>query len=290
MLCNQTYIGHIVSHTQTSKSFKNPKVVRVPEDEWIIVENMHEPLVDPETFEKARRNISIKKRPNNKMGTNIFVGLLICADCGWRLSFFSHMTVRGGRGGFACNNYRHNNRSGMDKRCTAHSIGYKLLYEAILNDINDVIISSFDEQAFLKRLKSGQTDNAAADRKTLEKLKHRDSELRILARKVFEQNALGAITDATFSDLYNTYQTEQKDVAAKSEAMEAKLSSAAQVKDNAARFLEMVRKYTEVTELTRQVLLDFIDKIIVYEATGDRKTRRQRIDIHYRFIGQLPGT
>ena len=71
--------------------------------------------------------------------------------------------------------------------------------------------------------------------------------------------------------------------------IQTKLSETSREKEGIEQFYAMVKPYTDITELTREILLDFIDKIIVYEATGKgRNHRRQTIEIQYRFVGQLP--
>jgi DNA invertase Pin-like site-specific DNA recombinase len=282
------YIGHIVSHRQTTKSFKNQRTVRVPEEEWIFAENMHEPIIDKDTFDHVQKILSIKERRNYRHGTNMFAGLLVCADCGKRMTFQSGMRMKGGLGGFNCAAFRHGNRSGGDRLCTPHGIGYVALQEAVAANINLVLRHTFDKAAFLKKVESGQADTTQDDRKALHKLRHRESELDILVEKVFEQNALGAITDSTFAKLYSKYQAEQADVEAKARALSEKLAAAAKEQVSAEKFLTAAKPYTEVTELTREILLDFIDKIVVHEPTGVRNSRRQTIVIHYRFIGRIP--
>ncbi len=87
ILENQVYLGHIVSHKTQTKSFKNKKLVSVPKEEWIIVRNTHEAIVDKETFELVQKFISVKKRPNKTGFPNMFVGLVKCPDCGRNMAF-----------------------------------------------------------------------------------------------------------------------------------------------------------------------------------------------------------
>jgi DNA invertase Pin-like site-specific DNA recombinase len=290
ILSSQIYIGNMVNHRQTTKSFKNRKVFNVPKDEWIIVEHTHEPIVSAEQFEKVQRLLSIKKRENIRHGTNMFAGLLFCADCGRHLYYQSSMRIRGGGGGFNCDTYRHHTRVGADRRCSSHSIGYNALRDAVLANINDVIRGSINQDECLERMAANQNDDASDDRKALERLKYRDNELKLLIKRVFEQNTLGRISDDTFSELYAAYQTEQKEVRAKIEELETKLTEWKNESGQADRFIEAIKRYTEITRLTREVLVDFTEKIVVYEAMGNhRKGRQQTVDIYYRFVGQLSG-
>ena len=287
ILRNQAYLGHMVNGRQTTKSFKNHDIVRLPQEEWIIVPNTHEALVDEDIFEKAQRALSVRERPNKHIGKNMFAGLLKCADCGKNLNYHSGKEMRGGEGGFNCDGYRHSYRS-VGERCTAHNTPHKALREAVLAEMNEVFASAaFDPEDFLRHVDRGQEDTGAADRKAIGKLKQRDQQLRVLTRRVFEQNAGGMISDETFAELYNGYQNEQKTIAAQVAALEAKLAGQREKQDSAGRFHALVGSYRHVDTLTREILLDLVEKIIIHEGTGIRASRHQVIKIHWRFVGEL---
>ena len=84
---SKQYLGTLVNHRWTSKSFKNKKVIQVPKDEWIEVENTHEAIIDRETWDIVQKYVKVKKRPNKQGVSPIFAGLVKCADCGRSLSF-----------------------------------------------------------------------------------------------------------------------------------------------------------------------------------------------------------
>jgi hypothetical protein len=105
-----------------------------------------------------------------------------------------------------------------------------------------------------------------------------------------EQNALGEITSETFTILYSGYINEQNEVVEKMKALQAKFDAENNDKENARLFVEQVRKHTVSTELTRELILDLLEKIVVFEPSGDRRlgNRQQEIEFVYRFIGKLP--
>ena len=288
ILRHQVYCGHMVSHRQTTKSFKNRTVVHVPKDEWIIVEGTHEALVSEEQFEKVQRIIKVKERPNKRHGTNMFAGLLKCADCGKNLTYSSSKEMRGGEGGFNCDGYRHSYRSKDGHRCTAHNTPYKPLREAVFRHLNLTLAACYDESAFIDRMEQRNEDTGEDDLRAITKLRQRDSKLKVLTRRVFEQNADGTISNDTFAELYSGYQAEQRDIAAKINDLEKQLAIQRDEAEQARRFLAEVREYKQLSELTREALLDFVEKIIVQEGTGPRGKRHQEIDIVYRFIGKVP--
>lgn len=123
ILENQVYLGHMVSHKSQTKSFKNKKIVPVPKEDWIVVENTHEAIIDKETFEIVQKFISVKKQPNKTGKPNIFVGLVKCPDCGRNLAYSN---PNGNEPRFRCRTYARNT-----ELCTTHAISYKALYEIV---------------------------------------------------------------------------------------------------------------------------------------------------------------
>jgi DNA invertase Pin-like site-specific DNA recombinase len=291
ILENRAYIGDMVNCKQSTLSFKVNKTVQKPEQEWVVVKGTHEPLVDEDTFEKVQKIIRLKKRANKINKPNLFAGILICADCGSNLCL--HVgTNRGGNrlGAYICNKYNHAKLNSENRRsCTTHYLKHQAICDITLERLNKIITSNLTEEKLIKMLKEDVVVDKSAKRK-LEKLKRRDTELRVIVKKIVEQNALGEITQSTFAELYNNYRTEQATVSEQISALEHELSKAEDEKLNAQRFIETVRKYTKLEELSREVILDLIDKIVVHEPTGDQRngTKEQVLEFYYRFIGLLP--
>ena len=152
LIQNKVYLGHMVSHKNTKKSFKSKSIVPVPKEEWIEVQNTHEPLVDEETFELAQKIVRVKKRPTKDGEHQVFAGLLRCSTCGQSLSFArggSSKTSggKGGRGSFACNQSR---RKGKEY-CSFHYISYLDSYTIILEDIRrNAVIAKENEGDFVE--------------------------------------------------------------------------------------------------------------------------------------------
>ena len=136
IITNRTYTGMFVGHKYTTKSFKNRKVVKVPESEWIEVPGVHPVLIDEKTWELAQRVLKIKQRANNKKHENIYVGFLKCSDCGTGLSLKYTPAANGSHiRGFMCNRYRSPALSNGLKICSAHYVSEKVLEQALLTSI-----------------------------------------------------------------------------------------------------------------------------------------------------------
>ncbi|MCL2576550.1 MAG: recombinase family protein [Defluviitaleaceae bacterium] len=292
ILESRVYVGDIVGHVQGKKSFKNQKLIRYPESEWIVVEDMHEALVDMDLFERVQKLIKVKKRANAKGITNIFSGVLKCADCGSNLTFRSYKGLTGyNSGSYLCNKYRHGSKSeNQRKTCTAHYLPYIGVYDATITRLNKIISANATEEEILRQLTSEKESQMVLHKKAFDNLKRRNSELDRIIQKIVEQNALGEITKETFTKLYTRYIEEQNELAGEMKTFEAKFAAENLDKEKAGLIENQIRKYEIFDELSREKALDFIDRIVVHEPSGNHKdgNRRQKIEFHYRFIGRLP--
>jgi len=154
ILESRVYAGDIVSHKCGNKSFKNQKLVSYPESEWIIVEDMHEPIVNRDLFDRVQQLIKIRQRRNALGAENIFLGLLKCADCGANLSHQAYQCKDGSIGGrFVCSRYRHSRgKEAGVKSCTAHYTPYANINAAVFERLRAHITANLSEEEVLHTL------------------------------------------------------------------------------------------------------------------------------------------
>ena len=113
----------------------------------------------------------------------------------------------------------------------------------------------------------------------------REKELETIFRKLYEDNALGKISDKQFVSLTSGYDEEKETLATKIRELETKLNSVAENKKDAAKFVQLVKRYTEINELTYENVHEFIDRIFIHEL--DKETNTRQIDIFYNFVGKI---
>jgi len=123
--------------------------------------------------------------------------------------------------------------------------------------------------------------------KEQDKLTKRESELQTIQRKLYEDNALGRITDEQYVALSRDFTDEQAQLKERLKLLDGQLSQAESRRENTTRFLELVREYTDMKELTKPILNELIDKVVVFDAEKINGKRVQRIDIYYRFVGLI---
>lgn len=285
MLMNQVYLGHIVAHKQQSTSFKNRKLVDNPKEQWIIVENTHEPLIDPETFALIQTFMSVKKRTVKRGKTGLFTGLVKCPDCGGNLVRAGYSNSKKVR--LRCTSYARNTRL-----CTSHMIHYDSLYQIILDQIK-VRVNQMETLGddFTDKIRALGDKNRHSKiqnlNKELVKLGKRIQEINALIVRLFEQNALGKITDERFEQMTASYEQEQAQIKVKSAELHKELATNEKQVEDAEHYLAIISKYENVTALTREMLCELIDSIYVYDAIGKGEDRTQKVEINFRFLDSM---
>ena len=289
MLRNVVYLGHVAQGKTTKISFKSHLTLSNPRDEWIVVENTHEALVDQETFNLVRRRTMA--RTCEKKGTfyNLFSGIAKCADCGRNMSA-TGTRKKGSPANLTCGGYK---LYGADE-CSNHFIDYNVLYEIVQASLREQLaISREDRTAILKNAQKKQAASVGRQEqsKEISGIKKRLRELEGIIAKLYEDNAAGRLGDARMNKLLPKYEQE-------AETLEQRITTLQSEKENPGPSLQeaqekldkLLRQITDVTELTPELLFKLIDHIEIgqghYEKSEHGKVKRQTVKIFYRFQTQ----
>ena len=288
---NETYIGNSVHGIQTNISYKNKKKIRKPPEEWLRIENTHEAIISKEVFEQVQEQIASRRRKMKTATTQIFSGLVKCADCGWSMSYGTNNSNSKPFHYFVCTNYRQHGPRHCD--CTSHYIRYDTLYVYVLSRLQYWSAQSDMGEEHLKRQLLH-----ANDREQQRMVKMRDAELKRaqkrqkeldrLFSKLYEDWAAERITEYNFKVLSEKYQTEQTEVLEKIERLQAELATEQQTVVNIDQWIGLIQQYAHPEELTAEMLNALIEKIVVHEKTiGEDGEKEQTVDIYYRFVGKI---
>jgi hypothetical protein len=289
ILENVAYIGHTINLRTTTASYKDKHQIKKPESEWLVFENTHEPLISKDVWEIVQGVRKHKRRLTKMDEQNIFSGLVFCADCEKAMRLHRSYTMEESQYNFNCGTYA---KKGKDA-CTAHYIRQSQLEALILEDLRRTLwFAASREQEFaeiISRKNTAETRREIKKRRTeLDKMRRRDSELNNIFTRLYEDNVLGRVTDEQFRRLSATYTDEQKALAEAIPKAEADIGQLEAMAADVSRFIEKARKYTQVTELTPELLRTFISKIVVHEKSERySRTAEQKIEIHYNHIGAM---
>ena len=293
-ICNilekREYLGHTINF-KTRKHFKDKKSHYVPEDEWTIFENTHEPIIDQQTFDlvqKIRGNV--RRYPDGWGEAAPLTGLLYCADCGGKM--YVHRTNNGKRiSQYTCSQYT---KVPCGTLCTTQ---HRINEDVVLSLVSEMLkaiaeYAKHDRAEFVRVVQEAQSSQQTAEvkkqRTRLATAKQRVSELEVLLCKIYEDNILGKLSDSRYATLDAQYEKEQSELTVEISDLEKAIKSYEKHEKDADRFIALIDKYENFDKLTIAMLNEFIEKILVHER--DRKDSiqtTQEVEIYFNFVGRF---
>lgn len=288
MLEQQEYCGDIINFKSYSKSFRNKTRVENPKENWAIFKDVHEPIIDRETWERVQeltKNSKRRKPKNENVKKSIFTNLLYCGDCGHKLWFNINKQNPSIRF-YSCSNYK-----GLRGTCeSTHYVREDSLEQVVKMELFKLATYlDHDETAFAELLEHKSNKDSLAERKAAESAlaaaTARSQELLRLYERVYEDNVNGKVTDDWFMRLSHKYEVEQEELKKHMFDLKNKLDRLNTAQNSSGSFIRAIRKFMTMQTLTPIVLQELIDKIEVFPIEGTGKNRTQRLVIHYRFVG-----
>ena len=287
ILTLQEYCGDVINFKSYSKSYKMKKRIENPEENRAIFLNVHEAIIDRQTWEKvqALQKGTRRKKPAVTQAPSVFSGLLKCPECGGNLNFHFNQNNHDIKF-FSCQNHN----SGYRKCSKTHYIRLDFLEQVVLYEVKRLAcFASEYENDFIKAMigRSAKVAENTALRKQreLDALTARDRELDMLFERLYEDNVAGKIDDARFAKMSKRYEQEQGENAKKIKALRLELKKDESKRMDIDDFLETVRRYTDATTITKRMVAELIDHIEVYHAEKQDGITNQRVVIYYNCIG-----
>ena len=291
ILNRQEYLGHTVLRKTIATSFKTDQRRFSTDDEKLFFEDTHEAIITQKLWDNAHKRLMHSTRQHSHeelLAGCLFAGYVFCADCGRKLAFETHYYKNRERYySFRCSNYT-NKRS----KCTQHHVSENNLQQLVLHLLQRITARIIeDEDAFCTMLKEKwQQQNASVpkqSKKDLIEAQRRFDELDALISGLYENYISGILPERQYKSLMIKYDTEQTELEGKIKQLQQVLTEVKVSTMDAKRFIKIIKKYKNPQELTRDMVVELIDKIVVYEPSGRKPNREQRIDIYFNFIGQL---
>lgn len=278
ILENEAYLGMLQQHRYEKLSYKDKKVINVPKEQWICVENHHEAIIEKDTFYKVqqlkskRRIVAINQEGDKKV--HVFAGKLRCADCG------STIMKSGGVRGEKDDWYMRCQLANKSRKtkCTSHNIRYMQIYEVVLAHIQSLVNCYKDDEWIVDQLRRQNNTTQAIKNKNsmikqLEKQLGENSNTILL---LYNDRAKGIIDDSMFITLKNRI---DQDSHSKKEEIKGLTNTVNELSSKTKDMSAIIKKYTTYDTLTHDMVNDFIDYIEVFEKQGDS----QEVNIYYNF-------
>ena len=289
ILEKQEYLGHMVNFKTRKQSYKSKKKIENPPEAWKIFENTHEAIIDADTFERVQELRKNKRRPARTGKSNMFSGIVRCADCKEKLYYCTSKNFETRQDHFVCSTSR---KKGTDV-CDTHFIRAVVLEEGVLQHMRLVIscVASYEDK-FRKALGAKRSAEArkelSAKKRTLQKSENRIKELDKLFKRIYEDMVGGVISEARFQMLADSYEQEQEELREKITMLEEEIQNQEDQVENVDRFIQMAKKYLYLEKLTPAVLNDMVNAVYVHAPDKSSGHRIQDVDISYNYIGILP--
>lgn len=296
MLRNQVYIGHMVQGKRQKKNFKMKRRDVIPEDQWVVVKNTHEPLIDEVTWNRVQSIMSQNKRKTKprlkKDGTvSLFSAKLFCADCGAKMTFQHVKNKTGEYARYRCSTYNNQGKTA----CSFHAISEAELEIIVLNEIQKFssIAVNYADAILKKLLEINDRMKSRSGRLIEKQLQKVERDLQSIVPKtdaLLEQLLNGNVSDAMFKKLMSGYEVKQEQLVKQRLELKVELSA---VKDDTGHIQDIVEKFKArkyIESLDRETVVELIDHIEVFKREKADIGYIQRIDIYFNFIGKIDDT
>lgn len=275
ILHREMYVGNMVQGTKHQRMRSKQK--KMPKEEWIIVENTHEPIIDKETWEKAQSLLRKRTRELDlETNKNIFAGFVKCGDCGRAMTKNMWRRADGSKTySLYCGTYKRNGK----QYCTPHTLPMAVLEDIVLGDLK-AIVDSVDN---LKELVQSQSFTASKVKRIadteLSKIKAELERVKRLKKSIYEDYREELISKEEFLSYREDYLKKEELYSKQIEALEEKK------KDNVTEdvfetpWLKRLLELKDIETLDRDIVVEMISEIKVYE--------NRKIKITYNFGNEL---
>ena len=280
LLMNHVYAGAIASQKKDYR-FKLGTIREKKPQDWIVVEQRHEPIIDRRSFDLVQSKLQSRQRPRQNGETSLFAGLIKCGECGKSLTIRT-THAKHPQQIYACKTYGAFGKN----HCTQHRVEYSTLYRLVLNKIRECARAALmDGEAVAGKLTDTCEAEQKGQREALERALAKDTErmdvLEKMMLRLYEDMMAGRISEANFNLMLEKTQKEQAEVKARVEDARKKLSDEARIESDAKQWVDAIQEYADITELDAATLNRLIKEIVVHEHIDSEKTRHISIEIHF---------
>lgn len=298
ILQNAVYLGHTILGKTKKVSLKSKKKNVIPESEWSITHNTHQPLVTQEQFNTAMHHLGMNTKNWSKYDNvrkSIFNGIIFCENCGSALCSAGSV-YKGER-----EKYWYLTCQNIPKRSTNHCehgarVKYSDLVEIVKSELNYFIsLSKEDIDEIIKAANNNQSDIYQDSKDNIESINQRLSDIELIIVKLYNDNSNGLISDEQLGNMLTSFSKESESLKERAAKLSSQNNDSSEKADSYKAFFALIQKYNHIDELTPEIVRTFIERIEVgekilpdgYKVASHNIPFRQNIRITYRFIGNI---
>lgn len=255
ILRNEVYIGNTVQNKRSRISYKNRKLRSNPQEQWNIVENTHEPIIEKQVFDKIQKMVIVQNYNRNEKKHHFLLdGLLICYECKHKIGV---RTRKNGKLDMVCNNYRRNSKLGL---CTSHGFSYEALEKDILQYIRKLFLA-IDSKKIELNIKNSRTQYDYG--KMLKQLQIEINLIKDNIDKMYVDKLNGKVSEEMYERLFNKLIGEVNQKEIKYNELKNKKEDDSQ--DDSKEIEKIVKKFLKLEKPTPEIMKVIINKIEIHQ-------------------------
>ena len=282
------YTGCTVNFKTYTNSIYDKKQRENPMENRRIFYNTHPAIISLEVFDKVQEIRQQRHRRTKTGKSSLFSGMVYCSDCGAKMRYCTTNYFEKRQDHFVCANYRSNTGS-----CSAHFIRAVVLEELVWMHMRTVIsyVSRYEDHfraVMEQKLRLSSETAIRGHKKRLAQAEKRLGELDRLFIRIYEDNVAGRITDEKFSMMSKTYEDEQAQLKVEIQTLQQEIEVQERQIENLEQFIQRVRKYEDLDELTPYALRELVKAIYIEAPDKSSGKWYQGIRISYDLVGFIP--
>lgn len=262
ILTNRMYIGDMVQNRRSKVNYKVKKVIKNDINDYIVVENTHEAIIDKQTFYEVQKRIPKNKGKISKKEIHLLDGLLYCGDCGHRISIQARRK-KDNRCYTVCNYYRTYMREG---RCSTHSNNYDILEKEIVKSLNEICLDYIDKDKIKNSvLNSLNEDSKINEKNELEILSNDIKQIKDNLDIIYIDKLNKKITGEQFKRVKGRLISELNIKECRYRKLNSNIKDIFDKKSKNNRIIEYIDKFLSMKEANRELIINLIDRIEIFE-------------------------
>ena len=283
ILSDEKYCGHMVQGKVKNISYKVKKVKHQAPEDWIIVRNTHEPIISEDLYQKAQTLLIRPSRTTKSGEKSLYSGFVYCSNCGHALNR-----------GRSASNGKHHYRCGFHKatrKCRPLHISEEQLSEQLLLAVKSQIVLVAEMDVVKQSILSSNSfvDDSKLLKSNLTRLEKERDKLEARSHKLYDDYSDGIIDKELYISRSSLLKQELETAKDRIAKIKIEIRQFKQIQSTTDDYAERFKKYETVSEITRELLVDLVDRILIDKTDspcGNHKKQRKHIKVAFKFADQ----